>query len=71
MGSDDIVSDIEDTPVETGETKPIDKVSKELAAIRKKEYRFQESLSFCNRRLDTACWIRLWRFIRPPPFWYV
>ena len=36
MGSDDIVSDIETTPVEVGDSKPIDKVSKELAAIRKR-----------------------------------
>ena len=36
MGSEDIVSDIETTPVEVGDSKPIDKVSKELAAIRKR-----------------------------------
>jgi len=36
MGSEDIVSDIETTPSEVGDSKPIDKVSKELAAIRKR-----------------------------------
>ena len=35
MGSEDIVSDIETTPVEVGDSKPIDKVSKELAASEK------------------------------------
>ena len=36
MGSEDIASDIEPTPTEVGDSKPIDKVSKELAAIRKR-----------------------------------
>ena len=36
MGSEDIASDIEPTPAEVGDSKPIDKVSKELAAIRKR-----------------------------------
>ncbi|MGB1549500.1 MAG: small multi-drug export protein [Candidatus Poseidoniaceae archaeon] len=36
MGSDDITTDIESVPEDSGDTKPIDKVSKELAAIRKR-----------------------------------
>jgi hypothetical protein len=36
MGSDDITTDIESIPEDSGDTKPIDKVSKELAAIRKR-----------------------------------
>ena len=36
MGSDDITTDIESVPEDSGEVKPIDKVSKELAAIRKR-----------------------------------
>lgn len=36
MGSDDIAADIETTPEDSGDTKPIDKVSKELAGIRKR-----------------------------------
>ena len=36
MGSDDITTDIEFVPEDSGDTKPIDKVSKELAAIRKR-----------------------------------
>ncbi len=36
MGSDDIATDIESIPEDSGDTKPIDKVSKELAAIRKR-----------------------------------
>ena len=36
MGSDDITTDIESVPEDSGDTKPIDKVSKELAGIRKR-----------------------------------
>ena len=36
MGSDDIAADIETTLEDSGDTKPIDKVSKELAGIRKR-----------------------------------
>tara|TARA_B100000674_G_scaffold50565_1_gene34965 strand:+ start:1744 stop:3846 length:2103 start_codon:yes stop_codon:yes gene_type:complete len=36
MGSDDITTDIEPVPEDSGDTKPIDKVSKELAGIRKR-----------------------------------
>ena len=36
MGSDDITTDIESVPEDSGDSKPIDKVSKELAAIRKR-----------------------------------
>ena len=36
MGSDDITTDIESVPEDSGDIKPIDKVSKELAAIRKR-----------------------------------
>ena len=36
MGSDDITTDIESVPEDSGDTKPIDKVSRELAAIRKR-----------------------------------
>ncbi|MBS84859.1 MAG: hypothetical protein CMA90_07045 [Euryarchaeota archaeon] len=36
MGSDDITTDIESIPEDSGDSKPIDKVSKELAAIRKR-----------------------------------
>ena len=36
MGSDDITTDIESGPEDSGDTKPIDKVSKELAGIRKR-----------------------------------
>ena len=36
MGSDDITTDIESVPEDSGDTKPIDRVSKELAAIRKR-----------------------------------
>ena len=36
MGSEDIDVDIENTPEDSGDGKPIDKVSKELAAIRKR-----------------------------------
>ena len=36
MGSDDITTDIDSVPEDSGDTKPIDKVSKELAAIRKR-----------------------------------
>jgi hypothetical protein len=36
MGSNDITSDIDSTPEDSGDIKPIDKVSKELAGIRKR-----------------------------------
>ena len=36
MGSDGITTDIESVPEDSGDTKPIDKVSRELAAIRKR-----------------------------------
>ena len=36
MGSDDITTDIDSVPEDSEDTKPIDKVSKELAAIRKR-----------------------------------
>ena len=36
MGSKDITSDIDSTPEDSGDIKPIDKVSKELAGIRKR-----------------------------------
>ena len=36
MGSDDITTDIDSIPEDSGDTKPIDKVSKELAGIRKR-----------------------------------
>jgi len=36
MGSEDILTDVDSPPEESGDSKPIDKVSKELAAIRKR-----------------------------------
>ena len=53
MGSDDITTDIEPVPEDSGDTKPIDKVSKELAGIRKEGILTQRTDFLPLSKIDT------------------